>query len=1236
MSYVDAWLGGLVLGDGRRRAMREVILDETGHWHQLVRFRVGDDAVQLVVKSVELRNIPGRAGTLDDVAVLVEGAVNPAPAAGPHRARNDQLVEILLAQEVVSAIERREVAADAVPTVKLAIEYWTQEARTQPFQIEIVLEPKLRRLADVSLELDRPGLALRLPAQSAGGAATHTTLCTLLAQLPPEVRLLKGRLARSDVAVEVAVADAALRALVGNSLRLVAVESDPGLADIAAMVEGERVWRFPVPSLLDVDAPSRLSLALDNGVLNRAFVGVLGARGERGQITVPLEVRRSLELLDEMGVSTTRQQTRHFDLELAWDLSPSVFLELPRVGAVIRLFEPRSGERPVAVPMNLRTEVEPAREPTLHVRLQVVAGRAPERLRLYSRVPSERPPHAADTEAGEAAWHEHGLFELDSAGAGGVPVVADYGIGLGDVFKHAIENDKAAVAFEIGVGREGGAAGDALLLTLVFERPRDSAVLCIDWGTSSIAAGFADDSNNQTQVQPLPLGEVFRAASGRGGRRTAQPAADALDDADDESLIPSHVSLSPKLNFRARSRSFSYNELRVQGTSDIAVKRRLVWLGRSYDIALPADLAAAYRDDDEARIVRDLKRLLAESRDSLTLRAPVLTHEGRTHRISVAKLVLDCLDELRGFYLTEGMRILATSRSSGDSSFEGRLAEALARGDMRLVLTHPCGLSRRLVDRYRAAGESMLARLDRGLFQPLGGYGGASSVAQGVILVPESLAAGYFVLRRAIDERHPVTATRRPLRAVVLDVGAGTFDVSAVDVEWRREGQEPEIGSWRIPLHFGVRVGGHDLDVQLTRLVHAILAELAQQEPSAFAYANHIDDGEARPKAAAAAPGGGAGRLDLERARLAFGTALEQAKRKLSAELFAVADDGHGEGYRWTSQKLRIKLAESGAGGWPLTMREGLSEGPLASLGANDEVQLVCARDERAQQAERTGRAGRAGDGEAPRAPLSLWLEIANIFDRASLNVLGSKLRVQLHDVFRIGELIRHDLPGAAMDWLDALPESEPRPDKTAIVVTGRAALWPPIFEGLRALAAGPDRLLLGDGRRAAPAPLPAREMKEGVMRGAYMLALSRDLLDKPVPPAPLAIRFVPIDRLPDPRSAAGRIVYLDQIVGNGFTGRLSGIDRGSLIQIARVVPGVERIVETGNAVDVQLWSDLLPSPLNPLSLSASRQMPSELEVEVERGPAGDIRVVTLKADWPLRCPISEDGSTFMAAPSPR
>ena len=1225
----DAWDTRWPLGSRSRRAAREIFIDdlEAGPWQPLARYSVPSGPIKIEVVEVVL-GVPRFQAVPEDVGLRVADVEHLTPR-GPIDAQRGQMLELYLSPRLVTAIAHDlRTEGDDVRILTLRFDFWAQ-AHSEREELVVEINPKLKRLGKVDLRLDRNQMELRLPGAAGAAKADRIELCTLLAALPPTARLLKGRIAHSSVSVGVAAGDPSVRALIGDCLTLMPDADDQGVADIPSEPHGDAGWVFPQRSLVDVAFPARQRLGLDASLLNRRLHS-LSALGLQNQLRVAVSVEHTLAFTGDDGSTAAQTETQTLEIDLTYDLSPSLFLELPGAGTVIPLFEKRGardGTAVIPIPVMLPPSLDgrlvdvPREEIGLSFTLRLIGGNQPLSVQPFlhiDRVDKEYRPLDLVSFAPTGDTHS---FE---------PAVIKVPLRpLIERFVTAGEKSARLLLFLRRVSAQHTKADDdQITIDLTLEQPRDGALLCIDWGTSSIAAGFTDDRNPQA-VLALPLGEVFRRAQGRNAVRAAVQAGAVLLDEDMDDLIPSQLALARRLNFRAEFRPFTFSDLRASGTSDMAVRRRIVALQRHYDIALPFRINSLERED-EAFVMPPLKLLLAENHDKLVLREPVLARGtddrvAATTEISVPLLVLDCLDELRGFYLTESLRLLA-DRDPGRSA---QLDRALTGDQLRLVLTHPCGLGRRLVKRYRDAGRLMLARLDRGLFPelPLAGdlrHTGAPDDS-GVILVPESLAAAFYAMRTEIGSGG-LRITERPARVIALDFGAGTFDVSVLDVEFARgDVKSSDMRSWDVRCHYGIRVGGHDIDRALTRLVDALLADLVVDRPG-LDYVHPIGDETPQGRVA-----------DTEKDRLLarrrYQQALEFAKRELTAELFRAAEAG-GD-WTWTDQYLRIKIGRIGDQDWPVAAAsKRLPQNPIASL-AGGKVRLVVTREPLADRKSYYE---------------NIVLEISNIFSPEAIREFSEAPRVQaaIQDVVALGDLITRRLPEASLGWLEARGQGLRPGSATYLAVTGRAALWPPVFAGFQRLAQSLDASILGGRYGAArPSPMAPEEMKQAVMLGAYHLARFPQFLGQPVPPSPLAIRFIPLPGQAGAGPGTARIVYVDDLLKGADTGVLAGLDHGSLLQLARVVPGIEHLADIVDQQTTQLWTDLLPGAINPLTLTVSRKMPDRLDIEVERGGDDrDIRVVTFKSDWPLRCPIHDDGSTFLTqrtsgpgargAPTPR
>lgn len=1207
----DAWNARWPLGSRSRKAERELFIDAPEHaeWQPLARYNVTTGRIGVEVVDVVLA-VDGFAATPADIQLRSSGA-DHGPLAGQIAADRGDMLEFYMSPRIAAAVAR-DWTPEGPDTRRLTVrfDFWS-EARGEREELVVDLQPRLQRLDHIALGIEPRLTELRLPAPASGSAADRVDLCDILATLPPEARLLRGRIAHSHVAVDIAAADPTISLLVGDSLTLTPDAADRGVGDVPAVRHSHGGWSFPLRSLIDVAFPSRQRLSLDAAVINRALPNLAGF-GLAARLPITIMVRHTLAFDDDGDGADLAERTGEgtFALDLVYDLSPSFFLEVPGPSMAVALFEKRQDETARPAP-RITVPLPPPGDP------RGTGAGTPQRsdiaLAFLLRVIGGTGGHVV-----QPWYHLDGVHDqyqhlpqiafptgLDGQAVPPAPIHVPIGPFVERHARTGQRSGRVNLYFQRLPVENEATDTQRVSIEVDLERPRSGALLCIDWGASSIAAGFTDDRNPQ-QVLALPLGEVYRQAAGLGGRaRAARDGATLLDE-DMPDLIPSRLSLSSGTNFRAALNRFSYLDLRAGGDQPAAVERRILSLDRHYDITLPAPSAGGTQGAG-ALTLQSLKMLLAENRDRLPLTDSVLTRDAddrvvRAQEINIPDVMVDCLDEIRGFYLTESLRFYG----SRDRRRSADLERAVSAGDLRIVLTHPCGLGRNLIARYRDAGRAMLARLDRGLLpaSPLSADPGTDDkmANDGVVLVPESLAAAFFVLRTELSQPRSRIA-ERPARLIALDFGAGTFDVSVLDVTFRRGG----IESWDVKCHYGVRIGGLDIDRALYQLIDGLLEHLLTERAD-VAYAHPIETQEQGASDAGADP-------DRHLSNSRFARELELAKRSLTAEIYKVAANG-GDWIWEPGRRLRVTVGRVGEQGWPVQVAAALATGPIAAT-PDGAATLGIARE-----------ATESGTHDL------VVLEIENIFTaEAALSFEAApRVAAALSELASIASTVTSRLPEASLAWLEERGHTAPPGAATYLSITGRASLWPPVFTGFQDLAARIGADLIGaTSPTGRPAPMAPELMKKAVMLGAYYLARFPQFLDKPIPAAPLAVRFIPILSQSGPDATAGRVAYVEDLVQGGTTGTIDHLDSTSLLQLSRVVPGVEKLADLAMAGGPALWSDLMPSALNPASLTVSRTLPPRIDLEIERNDMRDVSAVTFKADWQDRRRISDDGSTFIS-----
>lgn len=761
---------------------------------------------------------------------------------------------------------------------------------------------------------------------------------------------------------------------------------------------------------------------------------------------------------------------------------------------------------------------------------------------------------------------------------------------------------------------------------------RHGAFLCVDWGASSVAALAAYRTRDRLERVDLKLGLLRQKAMGgvdaeRVGLRTLDPT--------DQNLIESSVGLNAEYRtsvWPTSLRDFSWTRVKpdtaLRADADSAAleakrraaQRRLTALDRTYDVALPP------RRADEGPIVDNLKLVLAaEARTTRVLGGGFFRrdpHSGAlseaSDEVSVDRLIADCLDELVGLYLVEALQLEIDAGRQTERSDAHDWRDELFSSNMSLILTHPCGLRQTLIDRYRDAGRSALARMTRGLLPPLDLLGADAShdasERHSVVPVPESLAAAFWLLKQTQQQ-----SALESGRLYAMDLGAGTFDVSVIDIEVRDPDDRRDSGAariltdWSVAQHFGVAFGGRDLDDALARHVDALLELLADRNRGSIAVARRLADSRGSRNGA-----------DPHRIRTAdmrvYASLLEDAKRGLTDALFQ--RHRRGEPWRWSrhflenydpSREPTLKILVAGGPDDADLVRilgdhpPGL---PLPGVVApNDGGEVAWLEIERAP----------VPNGGPDDYERRLYLHVRNYFDESARFAFeqfeagpdADAVRRTLHAVVATCEFLSELLPYRAFERLAAQGGGGGRPHYCA--VTGRAALFPPIFQGFRKFASRIDAVFAPylEGPEAA-APSSPSDMKAAVMYGAFELAQSPGFLDVALPEAPLALVTRTLTRGEDGsvEESVASVVYLDDLPPGG---RDVDLPAGVRIQLARAAPGAGPATidddPSREAIDLSrlprrpVMVDGLWPAIPPSNLVDDLATPEVVHVRVERSP---------------------------------
>ena len=722
------------------------------------------------------------------------------------------------------------------------------------------------------------------------------------------------------------------------------------------------------------------------------------------------------------------------------------------------------------------------------------------------------------------------------------------------------------------------------LLPVVLEEPAEWT-LCVDIGTSSTAIWCGLIASSELQL-PLPLGKWLETID----RTHAESS--AVNGGGDGVLLPSNIGLSSSMNFRDRFDVLSLGDPSNSGDSEESVRNRLIALGRRYDISIPfpstSDMGAY-----AAQIVFAPKRdLISDTNPALQPNAVLHLANGRAEPAGVIdrfELFTDYFDEISSYVLPRVLDWAAQRDPRGE--YRAVLDKWLA-GDERLqlIVTHPSGLSDEKRGIYTDASKRFAERIHSGFKWTNAAPAQVSGIQ--TVLVSESLAAARFGIEMLLARREEFEG---PQPLVILDIGAGTFDVIVLTA--RIAGRS--LDGWDVHSHFGLSIGGMELDkALLTRVVdilgqaERVVSKLARDLPTS------MED---------------LVRADTDADRL-IGVRLMQefraAKARLTKSLMEMVESGRLDRYCWEGRHapaFSIKVGEIIGGRaephWPVQVTNASPDHidfdhPHAAL--------------RLRSAERP----RGGDGPERR---EVWLDLRPEALQPE-DGYGDALA-------RILRLLATEIPSVA----GAAGRHYAKADTPARwIVTGRTALWAPLYDGIARVA----RDVFGGVMEAAP--FSPRDMKVAVVHGARRIASEPhlDIGDRIFNPVALARVNMKMKTRDDGASfqnvpAVSEIAYLSdskELAGPG------GARGASSMQLVCAIPCLD---ERLPGDDRRLFERLEAIPEMPPYWSPIRQLDQiapdrAVSIEPMEGRAGKPQfLLRIGADV---CILSLDGGTSYGA----
>jgi hypothetical protein len=630
--------------------------------------------------------------------------------------------------------------------------------------------------------------------------------------------------------------------------------------------------------------------------------------------------------------------------------------------------------------------------------------------------------------------------------------------------------------------------------------------ICIDLGASAISIWSGQPHAPGSAFDLRPL------AIGSWLASNVDPDHEEALSLDGEAaiLIPSHVSLDPLNQLRSDHAPHTLADMSMIGPDRDAARSRMSHYGRRYDVSVPAPPPIA-RSRTTTRRITGIKRALATGQLSLTLPDPVNRFDATDGRLTqttvldVAPLVADIVDEIIDLYV---MR-LGQENAHADPVDPPPVAP-------RIVITCPSGIGDEITGRYELVLDLVRKRLER-LFP------GSTRFADAASVLPEAIAAARYTAELLKPQ---LAAARDPVLLITLDLGGSTSDVALVEIS----AIAGRVDRFRPLTTFGLPLGGHAIDDALKALIchHADAFLAADTAWSAASDTATLTRALTSQETNA---------LPLQQW---LSGALQRAKANLADALVAKADAA-GTPFRWDhaddEATLSILLTEENASGW---------SGLLRPIG-NVEDNLILTLSEGASIAL---------EGDAGARRLCLRLTRMAVEDERMPGVRRLKAITTA-----LGQTLQRMARAA-------VPAGTKRPS-VIVVPTGRAALWPPLFETLAMEATA--------GRDAFPfaRPLDPATMKKAVVAGAALLTgqVERGALT-PVHTCPVGIAAMGVhlvegaDGTLRTGNVAERVYYATFAVAGGDRAfaaddaenpSLAGrVNLGQRFQFVRAVPGLD------------------------------------------------------------------------------
>ncbi len=593
---------------------------------------------------------------------------------------------------------------------------------------------------------------------------------------------------------------------------------------------------------------------------------------------------------------------------------------------------------------------------------------------------------------------------------------------------------------------------------------------CLDLGASATTFSFGR-ANALGRSGTVPLGDFVYSL-------TRQPFADYNPDTPGKNaLLPMDIGLSSQTGLRNQADPLSLGTLDRLGGSEDAIRNRLVHFDRTYDVSVPGPKVGAH--EQLLPLVNDLKRrLLSKGKMPILPEIYAHTKDGLSlvSEIDLYVLLRDVLDEIAVYLIPRAM-LLSEDLVQDEVYFGGvntggaetyKEFNDLNASNLDLVITHPTRLDKKLLREFKDAG--------RHFFRQLIAEGNAEEKCE-PIFVSEALAAAHYCVYAGVPEEVRKSYAGRTTHLAVIDMGASTFDAIIVSVTW---GSAGIAKSWEVKSHFGERVGGHNLDDALRSIaLQALDAELDPTDPNGL----RLDEDYARSEI---------------RLSDALDRAIQNAKISLCDAVRSATKPGP---YRWEGssvpQDLNVSLR-----GILLPPQVGSANRRNHRLATQDAPHIVY-------------------DAEARHYVLRIPRDILLAHNDVNTENAEQWKRPSPRNPAMVARLLGAGIPSMMAREAERLGLRD-----VEWVVTGRTALWPPIYQAVLDTVSS-----LGGGKVRSPQPFGPDEMKEVVVHGARAfpqsaLTLTEDQI--------YTVAVISEDAIPRPNDQGYRILpimtvtYLD------------------------------------------------------------------------------------------------------------